>query len=774
MAFDMRFPVARLLALHLFIGTGLLALASVTGVSAGAAEKPANEPATSAARAFYAGHFEAALDAWARAAEIASTAGDAAGEARALIGKGDAYLALGRYPDGLESLERALTLAKKSGDRALLAAASASLGNGYLLSGLAEEASRLLIQGRDLAREAGRTDVAASAESNLGTAFTTQGRLSEAAQAYRQAMTDASASGDAALAAKTRVNLARTLQNAGQTDEAQAERERAFTELSRLTPSHDKAYALISLGRLYHEPESKAPDTARALKAFEALDEARRTAEKIEDPRSLSYALGYQARIYAQAGRADDALELTRRALQSAQRVSAPEISYLWQWQTGRLLAARGDRDAAIQSYRQAVFTLQSFRSDLLTTYQRSASSFRERVGPLFLELADLELQRAVTLDDARTREESLRNVRDTIEVLKGVELSDYFQDDCVAALKSRTVGIDQIAERTAAIYPIILKDRIEILVSLPDGIKLFTSRVDSKQLDDTVRSLRVALERRITHQYRRPAKQVYDWLIGPIESELQSQNIETLVIIPDGVLRLIPMAALYDGEKFLVEEYAVATSPGLTLTDPAPIKRQEALVLLSGLTESVQGFPPLPNVEEEIETIHGIYGGTVLENQNFVQEKMASELKGTSYSIVHVATHGQFSSDVRESFVLTYDGRLNMNDLEQYMGITSVRDKPVELLTLSACQTASGDDRAALGLAGIAVKAGARSALATLWFINDRASAVLVSEFYTQLHDPSLSKAKALQRAQLKLLDDRRYHHPIYWSPFLLIGNWL
>lgn len=97
-----------------------------------------------------------------------------------------------------------------------------------------------------------------------------------------------------------------------------------------------------------------------------------------------------------------------------------------------------------------------------------------------------------------------------------------------------------------------------------------------------------------------------------------------------------------------------------------------------------------------------------------------------------------------------------------------------MELLTLSACQTAAGDDRAALGLAGVAVKAGARSALATLWFINDQATALLITEFYHQLRDPDLSKAKALQRAQLILLNDRRYQHPGYWSPFLLIGNWL
>jgi CHAT domain-containing protein len=168
------------------------------------------------------------------------------------------------------------------------------------------------------------------------------------------------------------------------------------------------------------------------------------------------------------------------------------------------------------------------------------------------------------------------------------------------------------------------------------------------------------------------------------------------------------------------------------------------------------------------------LFPGAVLQNEAFVSENLQSELQQTSYSIVHVASHGEFSRKAGESYVLTYDGRLDMDDFERYMSMTTFREQPIELLTLSACQTATGDDRAALGLAGIAVKAGARSALATLWFINDRASAVLVSEFYTQLKNPSLSKVKALQQAQLKLLEDRRYQHPIYWSPFLLIGNWL
>jgi CHAT domain-containing protein len=233
-------------------------------------------------------------------------------------------------------------------------------------------------------------------------------------------------------------------------------------------------------------------------------------------------------------------------------------------------------------------------------------------------------------------------------------------------------------------------------------------------------------------------------------------------------------MAALHDGKQFLINKYAIAITPGLNLTDPRPVKRENVKVLSAGLTDSVQGFPPLPNISNELRAIQGLYGGTPLLNRNFLNSNLEKELKNKQFTIMHIASHGQFESDVRKSFLLTFDGKLTMDQLEQYVGLFKFREDPLELLTLSACETAVGDDRAALGLAGIAIKAGARSALATLWYINDQASSELVAEFYRQLQDPSVSRAIALKRAQLKLLNDRSYQHPGYWSPFLLINNWL
>ena len=237
-------------------------------------------------------------------------------------------------------------------------------------------------------------------------------------------------------------------------------------------------------------------------------------------------------------------------------------------------------------------------------------------------------------------------------------------------------------------------------------------------------------------------------------------------------------MAALHDGERFLIERYSMAVVPGLNLVEPRALPqglpRDQIDLLLGGLSESVQDFPALPHVRDELEAIRLEFGGSLLLDQQFRSAVISDALERTPYSIVHLASHAQFGGSSDETFLLTFDGRLSLDGLERMIKYSQFRDQPVELLTLSACQTAVGDERAGLGLAGVGIKAGARSALATLWFVNDQASARLVAGFYHGLGQAGTSKAAALRQAQLDLLADEAYRHPAFWSPFLLIGNWL
>ncbi|MDX1697803.1 MAG: CHAT domain-containing protein, partial [Thiohalobacterales bacterium] len=510
--------------------------------------------------------------------------------------------------------------------------------------------------------------------------------------------------------------------------------------------------------------------------AVERLRAAINTAEAIVDARTASWAYGYLGELYEQQGHYRDALALTTTAVFQAQQVRADELRYRWEWQQGRIHAAEGRADAALDAYRRAAQTLQSIRAEFTASNETIAAGLREDAAPLFNALADLLLRQSETESDGKRRQVLLREARETVELLKTTELQDYFQDDCVAAVRARIKELDAtIVPGTAVLYPITLPDRLELLLSLSDGLVKYSVPVDNDTLVEEVHLFRQRLEKRTTRRYLYQARQLYQWLIEPLEQALADHDIDTLVVVPGPALRAVPVAALHDGKDFLIRRYAVAMTPSLRLTDPRPIRRENVSLLLNGLTESVQGFPPLVHVSTELAAIEDLYGGKVYRDAGYRKAVVQQELANEEYSIVHFATHGLFAGKVRDSFILTHDGRINMDDLEEYVGVSWFRkDNPVELLTLSACQTAVGDDWAGLGLASIAIKAGARSALATLWYVNDQVTSELIAAFYRNLGKPDITKAEALQQAQQKILADLRYRHPAYWAPYLLIGNWL
>ena len=334
-------------------------------------------------------------------------------------------------------------------------------------------------------------------------------------------------------------------------------------------------------------------------------------------------------------------------------------------------------------------------------------------------------------------------------------------------AANARSVAI----AGTAVIYPILLSDRTEVLIESGDMLRRFSAPVSRGELTATIRRLRIGLEQPSAGDaYRQPAQAIYKWLLGEAAPWLDSQHINTLVFVPSGPLRTIPLGALLDGNTFVIEKYAIATTPAVTLI-PSIATPATNHVLLAGLTESVQGFAGLPNVGTEIRTIGSIFPSESLKDESFQLASIRTDLSKPGFSVAHLATHGEFNADHRRSFILTYDSRLTMDGLQAALG---KRADPLDLLVLSACSTAAGDDRAALGLAGVAIQAGAKSALASLWSISDEATAALMGFFYESRKAGGVTKAQSLRGAQLALLKKPEYHHPSYWAPYLLVGNWL
>ena len=727
-------------------------------------------------QAYQRGSFDQALAAWKQAAELYERDGRTKEQSQALVQAAQASESLGQVSQALQQLELALTLAQQTGDRAWIATVMESLGRAYLAARKPDAAVQYLTQALAIAQADEYRRLIAAIHNDLGIAHIAQQHDADALAAFVTSAQGAQAAGDRPLAVRAHINAARMALKLNQPDNARDWLDLAFDALKEFEPSHDKAMNLIQVGLGYQQLRASMPamDAPLLLRASGVLLEATTVAEQVGDARTRSYGDGYLGHLYETEHRYDEALQLTRRAVFSAQSANAPESLFRWQWQLGRLSAAMGQLDEAIASYGHATTTLRPIRMEVASVWGNDSFAGEDSVRALFFELADLLLQRASLTGDSQGAEQYLRRARDAIETYKAAELQDYFRDDCVDALQARITKLDQLAAGTAVVYPIVFADRLELLVSLPNGLKRLSIPVSSATLTQEVRAFRKTVEKRTTREYLPHAQQLYDWLIRPLEPDLASFQIDTLVFIPDGPLRTVPMAALHDGRQFLIEKFAVASTPGLNLTDPKPIDRDKVRLLSSGLTKAVQGFPSLPFVEEEINAIRTLYQGDQLLNAEFSTPRLEQELRDHPYGILHLATHGWFASDTTQSYLLTYNGKLTINELDRLIGLFRYRKDPLELLTLSACQTGIGDDRSALGLAGVAIKAGARSTLATLWFINDEASATLVSEFYRQLRNPKQSKAQALQQAQQKLLADRVYEHPTYWSPFLLLNNWL
>jgi len=730
-------------------------------------------------RAFQKGDFSQAATQWQNALEAFRSEGNTKGEITTAVSLASAYQSIGQQRRAVQVLQDALHRAEQSGDRSRTILVKSKLGSALILTMEWDRAALLLREALEVARADSDPKLAAAILNDLGNLLSTQQKYAESLKALEESVALARQTSNTLLTAQALCNAAATAARAGDYRKADELNTQGLQETERLDASHAKAFLLLNAGQTDRQLKLDGDEAANRLllRAHHSFQQALEVAERNEDRSIETYALGYMGQLYEEDGQPDAALALTRRAAFAAQQAQIPEALYRWDWQTGRLLNRRGDTEPALAAYRRAVETLQSIRSDVSLGYGNATTrrSFREAQGPLFFELADLLLRQASAASDPQHEQNLLREARDTVEQLKAVELEDYLCDDCVNTQRAKTRAVEAVDTQTAVVYLIPLADRTEILVGLTSGLKRFKLDVGAEALTAQVRQFRRNLETRTTYGYLTQAQQLYDWLIRPIRGLLIENRINTLVFIPDGALRTMPFAALQDGEKFLIQEFAVAVAPGLSLIEPQPIELGKARLLLNGLSKPVQGFNPLNFVTDELESIQPMYVNETLLDEGFTLGELKRKMTGEQFSIVHIASHGQFDRDVRKTFVLTHDSKLTLNDLEALIRPSQYRGRPVELLVLSACQTAAGDDRAALGLAGVAVKAGARSALATLWFVNDQSTSALISEVYAQLSgSPPASKARALQAAQIKLLNDRRYRHPCYWSPYLIIGNWL
>ncbi|WP_319422301.1 CHAT domain-containing protein [Pleurocapsa sp. FMAR1] len=461
---------------------------------------------------------------------------------------------------------------------------------------------------------------------------------------------------------------------------------------------------------------------------------------------------------------------------------------------------------------------------------EKKAAEENVNTGQLDRVAYEVQFQNAPTDLAIQMQEEFQLN-----QLINSSGLQIYGKVPSVRDISRRLAELEQQTGKKAAFINISLqKNQLESLAVLPDDSKSAAAKSSTvassdlkstdlpqlkettirKTVKDTSRKDVIATATQFREEvsnarnlqdtdYRESGQKLYNVLIKPLEAQLQANNIDILVFSMDSGLRLLPLAALYDGKQFLVEKYATAIVPSFGLTDTRYVDPAKSSILAMGASEFTDQ-PSLPTMGIELKTIVSDprKGEAFLNKQFTIPNFIAQNSRKNSFQIIHLGTHAEFKAgDLNDSYIQFYDGKLRipqLRNISDKLGWNTA-NTPIELLVLSACDTAIGDEKAELGFAGLAVQAGVKSALASLWYVSDLGTLALMGEFYNQL-DSTLIKAEALQQTQLEMLhgkvniNDKRVDlsngeklalpkefpegnlslaHPYFWSSFTLIGNW-
>jgi len=738
---------------------------------------------------FSQGQAEAALNSWEQATKQYTQLRDQQRLIRSFINQAQALQTLGYYERAKDKIQKANQALQAEPDSLLKAIALRSLGNVLRLTGDLQESQTILQQSLEIAQVLNNAQAMSEAWLNLGNTTRARGLnqlavsnldqaekdFQAAIEAYKQATAIAPSS---LLRLQSQLNHFSLLVERQQFQAAIALQPQLQPLFEELPANRDAIYARINHARallklVEYDQQKNRPLLAEAERILEV---AVQQANELGDYPTEAYAIGMLGQVYQAKGDWGEAQNFTQKALLQAQAVGASDNLYQWQWQMGRLLRQRGATEQAIAAYTQAMNTLQSLRGDLVAMNPEVQFSFREDVEPVYREFIDLLLQ------DENPSQAYLKQARTVTELLQLAEVENYLRQACIVPKEPVDQILDQQDQQAAAIYPIILRDRVEVIVKLPQQAELlrYSTAIPQTQVEATLANLRRTLlqpETFYVEEAKTLSKQVYDWLLQPAITMFEQSGIKTLVFILDGSLRNIPMAALHDGQQYLIEKYSLALTPGLQLTAPTPLQNLPLKTLAVGISEARSSFSELKNVPIELSNIQTKVPSQILLNQQFTEQAFRQQVNSQPYSVVHLATHGQFSSNLDNTFVLAWDKVIRVSELSALFREREYRQpNAIELLVLSACQTATGDSRAALGIAGIAIRAGARSTVASLWSVQDESTAVLMTQFYQQLSSREVTKAEALRQSQLLLLhhSDEKYQHPAIWAPYILLGNWL
>lgn len=687
---------------------------------------------------------------------------------------------LGRKGNASEArllLEDALRHAETAGSAPLVARAAYRLalvgGEGTAAGGSRGlKRSIALSPGGATAGPAPSDDAACA---SLGDSRTTeQGPTYYSAMALECARNQAIAAGDPALAARSAYRLARVWLNFS--------RRSAEHRAEALTTARGIAVAALAPAGRIADRSVRVALTARLAEAAldadqgadSALDQAVESMQAASvEPADLAATHALRGRLSLIAGNRDAALRDVRQAILLEQQVQGVP----WRLADWYVLLAAADSAGRLAHLASALRALDAIRpllgqTDTLT----EDSNFVLRIRPVFEEVIGAELE-----GDDGDNAERIARVQGQVEDYRQAELQSLLGSECVPSRPP--IRPEELRAGEVLLYPVLLPDRIELIYASGDEAG-HASYHRLPPIRDTGRAAVLSLVDSLTdgtslrsdNDWRGPSRRLYALLIAPVEALLKPGG--TLVIVPDGQLSALPFAALLDSRNaFLVQRSRLAVVPSLAFAQPAERSWRQPVVLAVTLERAVVmpagTFKALTGTANEAQVAVGPSSRSHRLIHNFRRADLENSLSRGCIDILHVATHADFNGRSDRSYIVADGETVPIGDLRAMIARSETRGNQLDLIVLSACETAVGDDQADMGLAGAAVQAGARSAVASLWSVNDLGTTELMKAFYGALRKGE-GKAEALHEAQLSLIArGDEFSDPNVWAAFTLLGGW-
>ena len=753
---------------------------------------------------YFLGRYDKAIEFYLQSLAIAREIKDRLVEGQSLGNLGLVYYSIGKYEKAIEFHLQRLAIAQEIKNPYGEGQSLGNLGLAYYSLGKYEKAIEFHLQSLAIAREIKDRNNEGASLGNLGIAYYSLGKYEKAIEFHRQ---------DLAIARenKNRLGEGQSLGNLGL----------AYYSLGIYDKAIDFYLQRLAIAREINDPNGEGQSLGnlgiayRSLgkydKAIEFYLQSLAISQKIKDRLGEGQSLGNLGNVYRSLGKYDKAIESHQQHLAIAKEIKDRDGEGISLNNLGLTFKTLKQPELAILFYKQSINVREAIRKDITKLDKDLQKSYLETISSSYKILADLLIQQDRVIESLQVLdllkvqelEDYLKNIKGSARSAQGVrllepekaisekllavsfenspeinnQLANQIQQLPKSEINKVPDYLNQIPNGTVLLYPFILDDRLEIILFSSNNLPIRrTTKISQEQLSILINDFRSGLLDTGSDDYKEPAAQLYKLLIKPIEAELIQFNAKTILYAPDGQLRYIPIAALYDGKQWLTEKYQVSNLIAYTLSNFSPQPKNTPNILTGAFGgkagEQKFGQIALPATVKEVQAIANSFQNSVtLIEEQFTRQAIESRFK--NHNILHLATHAQFNTGTPDnSFIIFGNGdKIRLNE------ITDWQIPNIDLIILSACQTVVGklgDGVEILGFGYQVQKAGAKQAIASFWAVDDAGTQSLMAAFYREFQKGDVTSAEALRRAQVSLIKSSNFNHPYYWSAFFAIGNGL